>query len=92
MLSPHTSAAHSATSFVCPTSVLKKAVSAVKRPVADPLAGVRLIVTLKDGSNFERPMSDVLRFTANRGTLLVIGKDGKIVRYLLTDIASITMQ
>lgn len=71
---------------------VKKAVSAVKQPVEDPLAGVRLIVTLKDGSNFERPMSEVLRFTANRGTLLVIGKDGKIVRYLLTDIASITMQ
>ncbi len=58
----------------------------------DPLAGVKFIVMLKDGTSFQRPMNEVQRFSADKGFLLVITKDGAIVRYLLTDIASITMQ
>lgn len=58
----------------------------------DPLAGVKLVITLKNGEGFQRPMSEIVRFSADKGFLLVIAKDGTIVRYLLTEIASITMQ
>lgn len=60
---------------------------------ADPLASIHLIIELKDGSTFEKPMNEVLRFsTDSRGTITVIGKDGKIVRYQITDVARVTIQ
>jgi outer membrane lipoprotein-sorting protein len=38
-------------------------------------------------------MNEVLRFsTDSRGTITVIGKDGKIVRYQITDVAKVTIQ
>jgi len=59
---------------------------------SDPLANIHLIIEFKDGSRVERPMSEVLRFTADRGILTVIGKDGTIGRYRLLDITRTTIE
>ena len=59
---------------------------------ADPLANIRLIILFKNGNKFERPMSEILRFTVDKGILLVFPKKGDIGRYLLLDIAKITVE
>lgn len=59
----------------------------------DPLASIRLVIELKDGSTFERPMNEVLRFsTENRGLITVITRDGKVVRFQLTNVAKVTIE
>ena len=52
----------------------------------------RLIILFKNGNKFERPMSEILRFTVDKGILLVFPKKGDIGRYLLLDIAKITVE
>ncbi|MEP6946752.1 MAG: hypothetical protein ABJA02_12605 [Acidobacteriota bacterium] len=71
-----------------PASTTKAEVVAV----LDPLASIRLTIELKSGELYERSMSDVLRFSTDKGMVTVISKDGKIVRYLITDIAKVTIQ
>nr|AUN37318.1 hypothetical protein [uncultured bacterium] len=63
----------------------------VERPV-DPLASIHLVVELKNGDVIERPMSEVLRFSVDRGILVVIGKDGKTTRHPILDVAKVTIQ
>jgi hypothetical protein len=65
-----------------------------KPPVAepDPLENIHLVIEMKDGKVFERAMSEVLRFSADRGVLTVIGKDGKVIRYAITDVSKVTIQ
>jgi hypothetical protein len=46
----------------------------------------------KDGTTIERPMSEVLRFTVDKGVLTVISKDGRIGRYSILDVAKVTIQ
>ena len=58
----------------------------------DPLANIHLIILLKNGKRLERVMSEVLRFSTDRGVMTVIGKDGTVVRYLLTDVAKVTIE
>ena len=58
----------------------------------DPLEKVNLIVLFKDGTRMERPMSEVLRFTVDKGVLTVIGKDGRIGRYSILDVAKVTIE
>lgn len=59
---------------------------------ADPMASIRLVVELKDGSSSWRPMSDVVKFGYDKGFFTVIGKDGSISKYAILDIAKVTMQ
>lgn len=59
---------------------------------ADPLANVRLVVLFKDGKRIERPMSEVFRFSVDKGTLTVVSKDGRIGRYPLLDISEVTIK
>jgi hypothetical protein len=65
-----------------------------KPPVAepDPLENIHLVIEMKDGKVFERAMSEVLRFSADREVLTVIGKDGKVIRYAITDVSKVTIQ
>lgn len=63
-----------------------------KEPVPDPLAVVNLIVLLKDGTKIERPMSEVLRVSVDRGTLTIITKDGKIERRSILDVVKMTIE
>jgi len=75
-----------------------KAVKASKRektpepPKVDPLANIRLVVSFKDGTKIERPMSEVQRFSVDKGQLTVISKDGSIGRYSLLDVAKVTIE
>jgi hypothetical protein len=60
---------------------------------ASALENVKLLVELKDGTNFERPMSEVLRVNVDKdGTLTIVTKDGKIGRYSILDVAKMTIQ
>lgn len=61
-------------------------------PEPDPLANVRLVVVFKDGRKIERPMSDVSRFSVDRGVLTIINKDGSIGRYQMTEVARVTIE
>ena len=57
-----------------------------KEKAADPLENVHLIIEFKDGKRIERKMSEVLRFTVDKGILTVISKNGTIGRYNILDI------
>lgn len=63
-----------------------------KEVPADPMAAFRLVVIFKDGSKIERPMTEVLRFTVDRGILTVIGKDGRIGRYSMAEIQRVGIE
>ena len=78
-----------------------RAVKSVKKTVpsakaeekkADPLANIRLVIQMKDGSVIERPLSEVLKFSVNKGVLTVIAKNGNIVRYSILDVAKVTIE
>jgi hypothetical protein len=70
------------------------------KPKAEPkpnssaaLEGIKLLVELKDGTKFERPMSEVLRVNVDKeGILTIVTKDGKIERYSILDVAKMTIQ
>lgn len=62
------------------------------QPAPDPLEKVNLVVLFKDGSKIERPMSEVLRFTVDKGVLTVVAKDGSIGRYSILDVAKVTIE
>lgn len=61
-------------------------------PVKDPLAGVSLVVTLKDGTRNELPMTDIIRFVYDHGFLTIFMKDGSIKRVGVAELASVTVQ
>lgn len=64
-----------------------------KEPAPNPLAGVRLIVSFKDGTTLERPMSEVARVNVdNKGMLTIVLKDGKIERHSILDVAKMTIE
>jgi hypothetical protein len=58
----------------------------------DPLANVQLVIVFKDGRRIERPLTDVARFSVDRGTLTVIAKGGRIGRYSMIDVAKVTIE
>jgi hypothetical protein len=58
----------------------------------DPLANINLVIVFKDGTVIQRPMSEVLRFTVDKGILTVIAKDGSIGRYSIVDVAKVTIE
>jgi hypothetical protein len=60
--------------------------------VPDPLEKVNLVILFKDGKTIQRPMSEVLRFTVDKGVLTVIAKDGSIGRYSILDVAKVTIE
>jgi hypothetical protein len=61
-----------------------------KKP--DPLASIRLVVLLKDGTMIERPMSEVQRFGVEKGMLTVIAKDGSVSRHSILNVAKVTIE
>ncbi len=64
----------------------------VEEPKVDPLASIRLVVQMKDGEVIESPMSEVLKFSVDKGVLTVIMKDGKITRYSILTVAKVTIE
>lgn len=69
--------------------------SAIKEaPVAtaNPLANVKLVILFKDGTKVERPMTEVFRFTADQTTLTVISKNGRVSKFSILEVTSVTIQ
>ncbi|MEP7212367.1 MAG: hypothetical protein ABI791_04795 [Acidobacteriota bacterium] len=58
----------------------------------DPLANIHLVILFKDGKVIERPMSEVFKFSVDKGVLTVISKDGSIGRYSILDVEKLTIQ
>jgi hypothetical protein len=59
---------------------------------ADALASIRLVIQMKDGTTFWMPMSEVLRFTVDKGIMTVIRKDGSVTHYNILDVEKTTIQ
>ena len=65
---------------------------AKEESAADALANVKLIILFKDGRKIERPMTEVFRFTVDKGVLTVISTGGTIGRYSMADVARVTIE
>ncbi len=63
-----------------------------KEKAPDPLASIKLMILMKDGSVIERQMNEVVRFTVDKGILVVILKDGGISRFPIVDVARVTIE
>lgn len=72
------------------TKTAKKNDETPKEP--NPLENIRLIVLFKDGTKIERPMSEVLKVSVDKGILTIINKDGSIGRYSILDVAKMTIE
>lgn len=69
-----------------------KPVGPPKESAPDPLANVRLVVTLKNGDVVDKGLTELIRFSFDKGVLTLIGKDGTILRYPMTDVAEVKVQ
>lgn len=58
----------------------------------NPLENIRLIVIFKDGTKIERPMSEILKVSVDKGILTIIHKDGSIGRYSILDVSKMTIE
>ncbi len=56
------------------------------------LENIRLVIIFKDGTKIERPMSEVLKVSVDKGILTVISNDGTIGRYSILDVAKMTIE
>jgi hypothetical protein len=56
------------------------------------LENIRLVVLFKDGTKIERPMSEILKVSVDKGILTVISKDGSIGRYSILDVTKMTIE
>jgi pyruvate/2-oxoglutarate dehydrogenase complex dihydrolipoamide acyltransferase (E2) component len=60
-------------------------------PEAAPEVGPRLVIETKDGTLINRPMSGIRRVTVENGQVVVVGRNGKIDRYLLADVTRMSI-
>ncbi len=74
-----------------PTKEKKKS-NAVKPVPPSELTNISLIILFKDGTKIERPMSEILKFSVDKGVLTVISKDGIIGRYSILNVEKMTIQ
>ena len=81
---------------VAETKTVEKKSKPTKKPTKpkepNPLENIRLIVLFKDGTKIERPMSDVLKVSVDKGILTVISKNGSVGRYSILDVAKMTIE
>ena len=78
-----------------PTKSRPKAEENIETPASpppNPLANVNLVIMFKDGTKVQRPMTEVLRFTADQTTLTIINKNGRIAKFSILEVASVTIQ
>ncbi|MCZ2392045.1 MAG: hypothetical protein LC113_13345 [Acidobacteria bacterium] len=61
-------------------------------PPVDPLANVKLVIVFKNGEKTEIGMPDLMKFTVDRGQLIVIRKNGSIERYSMVEVAKVTIE
>jgi len=69
-----------------------EAKTAATEAKADPLANVQLVILFKDGRRIERPLTEVARFSVDRGVLTVIAKGGRIGKYSMIDVSKVTIE
>ncbi len=74
------------------TAKVEKPFTSSEKEKADPLASIRLVIAFKNGDKLERPLSEVLKFSVDKGVLTVIAKDGGIRRYSMLDVAEVTIK
>ena len=78
------------------TKTVEKKSKPTKKPQKtkepNPLENIHLIILFKDGTKIERPMSDVLKVSVDKGILTVISKDGSVGRYSILDVAKMTIE
>ena len=74
------------------TTPKTRAKKAVKEKLPDPLENIRLVILFKDGKTIERPMSEVFKFSVDKGVLTIIHKDGSIGRYSIFDVTKVTIE
>ena len=60
--------------------------------LAKALENVKLIILLKDGTQVERPMNEVLRVNVINGMLTVTAKDGSVRRYSILNITKMSIE
>ena len=60
--------------------------AAQPKPEPEPEVGPRLVIETNDGTLINRPMSGVRRVTVENGQVVVVGKNGKIDRFLLANV------
>lgn len=70
----------------------KRTAKKVKEPIPDPLTNIRLVIAFKDGNSLEKSMSEVFKFSVDKGVLTVILKNGSISRYPIIDVAKVTIE
>ena len=58
----------------------------------DPMANINLVISFKDGSTLKRPMSEVERFSVDKGILTVVAKDGRVGLYSIFDVLKVTIE
>ena len=68
----------------------KSSAKAEKPP--DPLASIHLVILFKNGSKIERPLSEVLRFSVDKGILTVISKNGTTGKYQMLEVTKVTIE
>ncbi len=61
-------------------------------PKPDPLASINLVIQFKDGNLIEKPMSEVFKFSVDKGVLTVALKDGSTTRHKIVDVEKVTIQ
>lgn len=65
---------------------------AKEEPEPDPLASINLVVQFKSGEVLEKRMSEVFKFSIDKGILVVILKDGSVTRYPIIEVAKLTIE
>ena len=65
---------------------------AAAEPQPDPLESISLVVQFKDGKTLEKKMSEVFKFSVDKGVLTVILKDGTVSRYPIVEVAKVTIE
>ena len=61
------------------------------KPEPEPEVGPRLVIETSDGTMVNRSMSGVRRVTVENGQVVVVGKNGKIDRYLLANVTRMSI-
>ncbi len=71
---------------------VSKPVKTKREAAPNPLAKIHLVIVLKTGETIERPMSEVFKFSVDKGVLTVIGMDRAIRRYPILDVVKVTIE
>lgn len=60
--------------------------------ISKALENIKLIILLKDGTKFEKKMSDVNHVGVDKGILTIILNNGEVLRYSILDVEKMTIE